>query len=189
MAIITTAQVKSFLGITGSTYDTTIAFHIPYVQKDYIEICNPGYTKDAYIYVNGITFAFTNTDPDTITDSDSGFVTAGFEAGHDILVEGSESNDGEYSVSTVAAGTLTLDSAEELTTEAAGENVTITRMIWIKANLMYVAQMIWYRIAHVKDFGIRNESLSRYSVTYADVVAGYPDSIIKGLKGKNVRMS
>lgn len=189
MAIITTAQVKSFIGITGSDYDTAIAFHIPYVQKDYIQLCNPGYEKDAYIYVNGITYAFVNSGPDTITDSDSGFVTAGFEAGHDIVVEGSESNDGEYTLATVAAGTLTLDSADELTTEAAGENITITRLIWIKANLYYVAQMIWHRIAHAKDNVATSESLSRYSVTYADVISGYPNNIINGLKGRNVRMS
>jgi hypothetical protein len=188
MGIITTAQVKSFMGISGTDYDTAIAFHIPYVQKDYIALCNPGYTKDEYIYIDGATFAFNNADPDTITDSDSGFVDAGFESGHDVVVEGSESNDGEYTLDTVAAGTLTLDSADELTTEAAGESVTITRLKWEKANLYYVAQMVWYRIAHAKDNAVTSESLSRYSVTYRDVIGGYPVSIINGLK-RNVRMS
>jgi hypothetical protein len=189
MAIITTAQVKSFLGITGSDYDTAIDFHIPYVQKDYIQICNSGYELDEYIYINGITIAFNNLDPDTITDSNDGFVTAGFEAGHDILVEGSESNDGEYEIDTVAAGTLTLASIEELTTEAAGENVTITRLKWIQANLYYVAQMVWHRITSAQRADVRNESLSRYSVTYNQSSGGYPESVVNGLKGKNVRMS
>lgn len=189
MALITTAQVKTILGISASTYDTQITALIPYVQADVIQICNPGYTKDEYIYVNGITFAFTNTDPDTITDSDSGFVDAGFEAGHDIVVEGSQSNDGQYGVATAAAGVLTLDTSDVLTTEAAGEYVTVTRIKWEKSNLLYVAQMIWYRIKHAKDFSITSESLSRYSVTYADVVAGYPKSIISGFKNRKVRMS
>lgn len=189
MALITTAQVKAFMGITGADYDTAIAFHIPYVQKDYIQLCNPGYIKDEHIYIDGVTFAFVDSDPDTITDSDSGFVTAGFEAGHDVIVEGSESNDGEYAIDTVAAGVLTFDSAEELTTEAAGESVTITRIKWIKANLYYVAQMVWHRVAHAKDNYATSESLSRYSVTYSDVVAGYPEGIINGLKDHNVRMS
>jgi hypothetical protein len=189
MAIITRDIVKLFLGINNSTHDAAIDFHIPYVQKDYIEICNPGYELDEYIYLNGITFAFNNVDPDTITDSDSGFVDAGFEAGHDILVEGSESNDGEYSLATVAAGTLTLISGDELTTEAAGENVTITMLKWTAANLYYVAQMIWHRIQNAKISNVKNESLSRYSVTYAEQTGGYPDSIIRGLKGKMVRMS
>jgi hypothetical protein len=188
MGIITTALTKTLLGITASTYDTQIAALIPYVQADVIALCNPGYVKDEYIYVDGITFAFNNLNPDTITDSDSGFIDAGFEAGHDILVEGSESNDGEYTLATVVAGTLTLDSSDTLTTEAAGENITITRIKWEKSNIIAVAQMIWYRIAHIKDFSIKSESLSRYSVTYADVIGGYPDTIIKRLK-RNVRRS
>ena len=186
--IITTAITKTILGITGSDYDTQIAALIPYVQEDVIAICNPGYTKDENIYVDGITIAFTNTDPDTITDSDSGFVDAGFEGGHDIVVEDSESNDGVYNVDTVTAGVLTLDSSEELTTESAGEDITITRIKWEKENLFYIAKMIWYCIKHVKDFNVKSESLSRYNVTYEDIVNGYPKSIISGFKNRNVRM-
>jgi len=33
MALMTTAEVKSILGITTSEYDTNIAFFIPFVEK------------------------------------------------------------------------------------------------------------------------------------------------------------
>lgn len=58
----------------------------------------------------------------TITDSDSGFVTAGFKAGQTLIIEGSTSNDGVYLIKTVAAGTITLDIAgavSQLTSESA----------------------------------------------------------------------
>lgn len=61
---------------------------------------------------------------DTITDAASGFVTAGFAVGDTIIIEGSTGNDGQYLVTAVAAGTLTLDGEGELTTHAA-EEVTI----------------------------------------------------------------
>jgi hypothetical protein len=55
----------------------------------------------------------------TITDSASGFVTAGFVAGQTLFVDGSTSNDGIYTIKTVAAGTLTLDDGQSLSSEAA----------------------------------------------------------------------
>ncbi len=73
------------------------------------------------------TIAFHNTNPDTITRSDAGsFITDGFEADEQILVEGSANNDGSYIVSSVTADTLTLFDGENLKAEAAGGVVTIT---------------------------------------------------------------
>jgi hypothetical protein len=72
-----------------------------------------------------ITFAFVDSDPDTITDSGSGFLTAGFEAGMQISVSGSTSNDGVYTIASAVAGTITLVATDELTAEIAGDTVTI----------------------------------------------------------------
>jgi len=73
-----------------------------------------------------ITISFVDSNADTILDSASGFVTAGFVAGNVYTVSGSTVNDGNYTVDTVLAGTLTLDSGATLTAEAAGDTVTIT---------------------------------------------------------------
>ncbi len=70
------------------------------------------------------TIAFADTNPDTITDSGSGL--AGFAAGQVIEIAGSTSNDGTYTIATVAAGTLTLVAGDSLTVEALGATVTIT---------------------------------------------------------------
>lgn len=63
------------------------------------------------------TITFVNSNPDTIIDSGSGFVTAGFEAGDIVVVGGSSSNDGKYGIASVATGTLTLETYEEVTAE------------------------------------------------------------------------
>lgn len=80
-----------------------------------------------YIHMENTALAFvagSSGVKDTITDAASGFVTAGIEAGDTIIIEGSTGNDGQYLVSTVAAGTLTLASEGKLTTHAA-EPVTL----------------------------------------------------------------
>lgn len=73
------------------------------------------------------TIAFNENTPaaDTITDSANGFLVAGFQAGDQITVSGSASNDGTYTINTVAAGTITLLSRNDLATEAAGATVKI----------------------------------------------------------------
>lgn len=72
----------------------------------------------------GLAFVDGGAGADTITDSGSGFVTAEFKAADIITVSGSTSNDGDYTLVTVAAGTLTLATGV-LTAEAAGDDVTI----------------------------------------------------------------
>jgi hypothetical protein len=87
-------------------------------------LCN-GLTAIFSAHITGTGIAFVDSDPDTITDSGNGFVTAGFTDGMTIIVEGTVSNDGIYLVDTVAAGTLTLTTAMSLTGEVAGTSFTI----------------------------------------------------------------
>jgi len=80
--------------------------------------------------INDTTFAFAGGSPGTITDSNSGFVAAGFVAGQTIAVSGTDSNDGTYTISNVIASTLTLSDDDELTAEPAGDDVTIYSVGW-----------------------------------------------------------
>lgn len=73
------------------------------------------------------TITFNNANPDTITDSASGM--GSFTAG-EILISGSSNNDGTYTVDTATAGTLTLQSSDSLTAEAAGNSITITAITY-----------------------------------------------------------
>lgn len=73
------------------------------------------------------TIAFVDSNPDTITDTANGFVTAGFVAGMKLQVMGSTSNDGvnALEIATVAAGTLTLVTNDSVTAEAAGLSISL----------------------------------------------------------------
>lgn len=92
-------------------------------------------------YLNGTTYAFNDNgaNPDTITDTDSGFLTAGFAVGQTIEVSGSATNDGVYVISGVTADTITLSRDVSLLTEAAGATVTIGWLnndTWSKARFL-----------------------------------------------------
>ena len=81
-----------------------------------------------YTSGNGIidsSIAFVDSDPDTITDSNSNFVNRGFQSYQQIVVNNSQNNDGVYTAETIAAGTLTLNSDDELTAEAASATIEI----------------------------------------------------------------
>lgn len=73
------------------------------------------------------TIAFVDSNPDTITDTANGFVTAGFTAGMKLQVYNSTSNDGvdTLEIATVAAGTLTLVSGDTVTAESAGASISL----------------------------------------------------------------
>ncbi len=67
---------------------------------------------------SGRTIAFVDSNPDTITDSGSGFITAGFEAGDIVNVIGSNRNNNPYRIRAVVAGVLTLETFETVVAES-----------------------------------------------------------------------
>lgn len=78
------------------------------------------------VSVSETTIAFVDSNPDTITDSGSGFVTAGFKIGQIIIVTTtSGTNDGVYTIASVTAGTITLIAANALTAENAATAGTV----------------------------------------------------------------
>lgn len=82
----------------------------------------------AEVSITATTISFTRnvSAVDTIDDSGSGLVTAGFKAGDVIRVVGGN-NDGLIArLGTVAAGDLSLHKNSRVTTEAAGTSITIS---------------------------------------------------------------
>lgn len=78
------------------------------------------YQAASLVATTGI--AFVNSNPDTITDASSRFVTSGFTAGMYITVSNSDLNNDTFRIDTggVAAGTLTLIAGDALNAEGAG---------------------------------------------------------------------
>jgi hypothetical protein len=104
--------------------DITDGLRIEYTSLDEPFIAEALEDMQVFIDGTGIAFVDGGGGSDTITDTGSGFVTAGFAATDKIRVIGSASNDGDYQLTNAAAGTLTMATAS-LTAETASESITI----------------------------------------------------------------
>ena len=104
--------------------DITDGLRIEYTSLDEPFIAEALEDMQVFIDGTGIAFVDVGGGSDTITDTGSGFVTAGFAASDKIRVIGSASNDGDYQLTNAVAGTLTMATGL-LTAETASESVTI----------------------------------------------------------------
>jgi len=100
-------------------------------------------TTDPYSWNTAATMAttgpqtdisFTNNPAPTQDTINRGAGFAGFIPGDRIMVVGSASNDGTYTIDTVAAGSLTLEASDQLTYEPAGASVTVTTGVLVRVN-------------------------------------------------------
>jgi len=75
------------------------------------------------------TIALVTGAPATLTDTGNKWLLKGFKAGDRIEISGSTADDGQYTIATVIAGTITLITGDTLTGEVAGTNtLTITKL-------------------------------------------------------------
>lgn len=174
--IATITEIKTLLQITDTDSDALITELIPLIQEDILVFLKNKFIirdieyKSKYISFSG----------NTITDSQSSFVTSGFVDGN-IVIQDSKLNNGFYTVTNVTAGALTV--SEDLIIESAENDIKINQVMFPKALKMVMSNMIGFSLA-VKH-GVKSESISRYSVTYANdgqnLINGYPDTIVKSL--------
>lgn len=141
MPIITTSEASALLQLTVATYDDLINALIPMVQSKIVRYCNNSFLNYSVQYTNS-TIAF-SSDSKMITDSENKFVESLFVAG-DYKILGSSLNDKIVTIKTVEAGALTLEDADTLTDEVAGNIITLTRVEFPTDIKLDVAQLINY---------------------------------------------
>jgi hypothetical protein len=184
MSVVTKDEVKTYLQISSTDYDSLIDTYIPIVQEDLCEITNNDFLlRDVWNVGTDFVFAHSSSSADTITDGSSDFTgnsRPDFKSNFDIVVHGSGYNDGKYQLDNVTASVLTLTTTEELVAEDDDEAVTISQVKWPKPVKPVAAQMIWHRIKGITQGGVQSESLGDYSVTYDKT--GYPQNIIESLR-------
>lgn len=78
------------------------------------------------IHVTDTDISFADADPDTITSAGVD-LSALFNAADVIVVTGGSDNNGTYTVAGVVGGVITLDGADELSDEGAGDTVSIAK--------------------------------------------------------------
>ncbi|UCG88385.1 MAG: hypothetical protein JSW71_07540, partial [Gemmatimonadota bacterium] len=93
------------------------------------------YARD--VNVQGITISFVDGGGGNDQIADSGDGLAVFSVGEVVKVSGSTDNDGLYTILAVAAGTLDVPTGS-LTTEPAGDDVTLTNAPTTSSNWLYL---------------------------------------------------
>lgn len=197
MALMTTAEVKTFLRETSTTYDSLIAIYIPIIEEDICEYLN-NWFEDKVIYLDGTgNFEFTSataTDsPDAVTDDNEDFSTAGFKSGMDVAIRGG-SNYGIYNITALSSAKMTLNTTSAFVGQDQNESyhsvgrIRISRIHWPDALKPIAAKMIWSQIADAKPGNASQERIDDYSVTYINGHM-YPTRVIRGLDHwKHARM-
>ncbi len=182
MALITVAEAKAILGIASAvtTYDTQLGILIPLVSYQVMySICQNRFVNQQ-ITMRSSTLTFANSGA-TIVDSESQFVINDFPTGTgDIVVGGSFSNDGLYEVTSISAGTITLNVSlmtKALVDEAEGEFIEIKYVQFPQELKLTTARWLWYLInSKGISSGISSETTLSYSVSFINDV---PKDIMK----------
>ena len=176
MALITSSELKAQLGITGTDYDAIITQILLFFPDWLVDFCNDNFLNKN-LYYTASTISMSSS---TISDSASGFVTAGFVAGMDIYIYGSKNNDGHYLISgTAVTASAIVISNKTFTTELVGYPTTIYQVQYPVGLKLIASNIIAYLLSQGKSQGISSESIGDYNVSY---LSNLPDSILKQLK-------
>lgn len=191
--IATLAEIKTLLGISGTTYDTQIKLNIPIAEEAICGHCNNefldtknsyrlGYILAVYAYKSTLSFvASTNS----INDSASGLAGLNFKAGDSVRVYNSIHNDQIFSIKTVAAGSIVFEDIDTVKDESAtNESILMARLAWPKSFKGILSKMIKYCIDNKINTGVKSESFDDYSYTNFDSSEysnGFPKTIMNSL--------
>lgn len=164
----------------------------PHVQDFIIDHTKNTFVNQRVVLQAAGGLAFVHSEPDTITNTNSDFITNGYFAALtggasvpliDISIRGSRHNDGIFQVKDVAAATLTLEAAETLIVETPDIPVTIFQVKWPRGLPLIAARMVGHLLDKRAAAGVQSFSLADWSVEYGDGVntGSFPEGMIKGL--------
>lgn len=177
--MVTLTEVKAFLQIGDSAYDTIIGVLIPSVTAYILEETKNQF-KQTDFYTESTSLAFVaSTKKITLTDMDD----EGFLVNDWIVIEGSKYNNITAQISVVNTNDLVV--LQTLLDEDAENNTRITRAIYDSGIKQIASEMIGYDINNTKfeaEKDVTQESLGDASKTYGRV---YPERITNKLKSYN----
>lgn len=188
MPINTLAEVKTFLQISASTYDSLITSLLPITENAIINYCNNhfidtyksllGITPTVYMYDDA--FEFINSD-NSLNNSNLDFTTYEFNVGDNVRVYNSLNNNKVFKISSIAANKIIFDSGITVIDEDNDNNLVIGRVKYPDDLKLIQSDMIGWRLEQ-KGRYFKSEKIDDYSYTRDDkLIAGYPQGIMDQL--------
>lgn len=128
---------------------------------------------------------FVNSNPDEIFNQRNNFLKAGFKPDDEIVISGSASNDGNYTIAEVTKGKITLVGSDTLVNESNGPTVTITALfgdlddnvealVNVGSDAQSITKTFPLAVAtgdHIKPQITRSSGSSDITTTYATIYA------------------
>lgn len=181
MAILSTTEVKTYLGITSTEYDNQIAAYLPMCIQEFFDLTNNYFFNYAVRIANAGIVA--SSSDRTLIIEGTNFSTYSFQSGDEIYVNNSARNDGFYTAQTVSSATITVASSSvsvatyTLRNESTNEKSWTITKIDVPANIKFLlSQMIKYKIDNPMGVPV-SESLGDYSVNFGNNQFGYSQGI------------
>lgn len=174
MAILSRTEVKTYLQITSTDYDTLIDAYIPLVLQDFFDYTD-NYFHNNKVRLNSGMFTVSSS-ANSIVVSGTNFSTYSFLTGDEIHVYDSMRNDGVYTAATVSSATITLSTADVVQNETRETEFTVVKIDVPNSVKPVLASMIKYRMDSPMG-NAQSESLGDYSVTYGNMASGYPSGL------------
>lgn len=182
--IATVTEIKFLLQITVATYDALIKLLISILTDEVVEYCNYDFIDNSE-YFDSKTLSFINSSG-KIIDSSSSLDDLNLTIGNDFKIEGSQYNDGYYTVKAKSNSEIEIEDVNNFIDESEGLKIVIERINFPQALKITFSLMMKFHIDKNKGSGIKSESVGSYSFTNTD---GYDPVIYKGLdKFKCIRM-
>lgn len=184
--IITLTKAKQLLGINDTSKDFEIEEKLKGLEVTIINLTNNKFLDKRVRSNKNFIFA---SDSKTITGDN--FLKLGFRVGDSIDIDDCLLNKGIFTIIAVTDSSITVN--EDILDE---ENISlITKIVYPYDIVQGVIKLINYDFKMSDKIGVKQESISRYSVTYYDLnstesIEGYPAALMKFLnKYKKLRWS
>lgn len=190
MAIVSTTEIKNYLGIASSdtSLDAQIGLYLQPAIWDFLDYTNNWFDVNS-VMLTTPSISATSSDY-VLRIIGTNFSTWGFQAGDELRIRNSRRNDGFFTIQSMTSTSITLwQSSDYVATNQIKPEYTyeatwiINSMMWPPSVKPLLAAMIKFKIEN--PFGIpQSESLGDYSVTYGTRGgdgSGYPDGITRSL--------
>lgn len=179
--IITRSEAKSLLRITNTDNDDFIDLNLPIIEQVICDYCNTDFIDKQFDYFSSNTITFDSSDNSI---NFTGIGNKKLVVGDSIRVYKSLRNNQTFTVYSVSANKIIVNSIDTIIDEDEQQGVFITKLNYPKPLKLIASKMLNFLIADLdedKTPGATSEKIDDYSITYESNYQGFPISIMKAL--------
>lgn len=186
--IATLSEIKTLLGISGTTQDAKIKLNMPIVENFICSFCKNDFVEYAHttpsyprVCIQSNELEFTNN-TNSLDSTTLDFTDYRIAAGDNLRVYGSFHNEKVFTISSITANSIVFEDVNTVKDENYSDYLTVVRVIYPEDLKKAYAFMINYNIKADSYKGLQSETILGYSYTLSpNNKTSYPDSVISEL--------